>query len=152
VSARIAIAALAMWVSALALASTRAAAAPEACPTQNDPAAGPLAGGAGPADFGAVPEACGATDLSLRLRGALLSAPTMPDYYGSFVETTLWHRYIQRTYFSSPIICDNLKKYGDGYSDATWQIAKGACGLPERAIQKRCDGWWDATFCWLGLR
>jgi hypothetical protein len=75
-----------------------------------------------------------------------------PQMSGSFVETTLWHRYIQRTYFSSPIICDNLKKYGDGYSDATWQIAKGACGLPERAIQKRCDGWWDATFCWLGLR
>ena len=68
-SARIAIAALAMW--ALAAASTRATAAPEACPKQNDPAAGPLAGGAGPADFGAVPEACGATDVSLRLRGAL---------------------------------------------------------------------------------
>lgn len=85
-SARIAIAALATW--ALAVASTRAAAAPEACPKQNDPAAGPLAGGTGPADFGAVPEACGATDLSLRLRGALLLASTMPDYYGSFVETT----------------------------------------------------------------
>ena len=35
-----------------------------------------------------MPEACGATDVSLRLRGALLLASTMPDYYGSFVETT----------------------------------------------------------------
>ena len=63
--------------------------------TKNDgPATGPLMGGAGPADFGAVPEPCGATDLALRLRGALLIAPTMPDYYGSiFAGATLRGRY-----------------------------------------------------------
>jgi len=70
------------------LISARAAAAPASCPKQNDPAAGPLPGGTGPADFGAVPEACGATDLSLRVRGALLIASAMPDYTGSFVGTT----------------------------------------------------------------
>ena len=75
-----------------------------------------------------------------------------PQKSGSFVETTLWHRYIQKTYFSSPIICDNLKRYSDGYSDATWQIAKGSCGLAQRAVQNRCDAWWEETLCWLGLR
>jgi hypothetical protein len=91
VSGRIAITVLVL------LASTRGAeaAAPDVCPTRNDPAAGPLAGGIGPADFGAVPEACGATDASLRVRGALLVASTMPDYYGSFVgSTTLRGRYL----------------------------------------------------------
>lgn len=70
------------------LISTRAGAAPDACPGRNDPATGPLAGGIGPADFGAVPEACGATDAALRLRVALLVASTRPDYYGSVIGTT----------------------------------------------------------------
>jgi hypothetical protein len=79
---------------ALLVTARAEAAAPDACPTENDPAAGPLAGGIGPADFGAVPEACGATDASLRLRGALTVASTMPDYYGSFLgATTLRGRY-----------------------------------------------------------
>ena len=89
-SDRIAITALVL------LASIRAAAAagPDVCPKQNDPAAGPLAGGIGPADFGAVPEACGATDASLRVRGALLLATTTPNYYGSILgRTTLRGRY-----------------------------------------------------------
>jgi hypothetical protein len=89
VSGRLAITVLAL------LASTRAAAAPDVCPKQNDPAAGPLAGGIGPADFGAVPEACGATDVSARVRGGLLLATTMPDYYGSILgSTTLRGRYL----------------------------------------------------------
>jgi hypothetical protein len=68
-----------------------AARAAAGCPEVGDPATGPLAGGAAvgaaavPADFGAVPEACGATDLALRARAALLLATTMPDYYGSIL-------------------------------------------------------------------
>jgi hypothetical protein len=83
-------AALAVLVAALASASasTRAAAPPDACPRPGDPAAGPLAGGVGPADFGAVPEACGATDAALRLRAALLFASALPDDYRRFAATT----------------------------------------------------------------
>jgi hypothetical protein len=78
VTARAAIAAV------LLLIGSRAAHAANVCgnPRTADAAAGPLIGGAGPADFGAVPEACGATDVTLRARGALLIASTMPDYYG----------------------------------------------------------------------
>jgi hypothetical protein len=73
---------------------SHAAAAAEVCPRGNDPAAGPLLGGNGPADFGAVPEACGATDALLRLRTALLVASAMPDYYGSVIGgATLRGRY-----------------------------------------------------------
>ena len=73
---------------------SRAAGAAEVCPRGNDPVTGPLAGGTGPADFGAVPEACGATDASLRLRAGLTVASTMPDYYGSFIgAATLRGRY-----------------------------------------------------------
>jgi hypothetical protein len=73
---------------------SRAAAATDGCPSGNDAATGPLAGGTGPADFGAVPEVCGATDAMLRLRGALVLAPAMPDYYGSITGTaTLRGRY-----------------------------------------------------------
>ena len=73
--------------------SVRASAA-DVCPRGGDPAAGPLAGGPGPADFGAVPEACGATDALLRFRGALLVATTMPDYYGRVIGVaTLRGRY-----------------------------------------------------------
>jgi len=70
-----------------ALLSSRAARAAVPCPTVDDPTGGPLAGGTGPADFGAAPEACGATDVALRARGALLIASTMPDYYGSIIGT-----------------------------------------------------------------
>ena len=80
-------------VLALLLVS-RAAGAAEICPRGNEPATGPLAGGIGPADFGAVPEACGATDASLRLRAGLTVASSMPDYYGSFLgAATLRGRY-----------------------------------------------------------
>jgi hypothetical protein len=75
------------------LISFRASAA-DVCPTGNDPAAGPLPGGIGPADFGAVPEACAATDAMLRLRAALTAASSMPDYYGSLMGVaTLRGRY-----------------------------------------------------------
>jgi hypothetical protein len=88
VSARAAAAVLVLF------AWSRGAVAADACPRGNDPSAGPLAGGTGPADFGAVPEACGATDAALRLRGALLVASSMPDYYGSIIGTaTLRGRY-----------------------------------------------------------
>jgi hypothetical protein len=67
------------------LVSAPVASAAEICPKGGDPATGPLPGGIGPADFGAVPEACGATEAALRLRGALLVASAMPDYYGSII-------------------------------------------------------------------
>jgi hypothetical protein len=77
VSARVAIAVAVLFLAA------RPAWGAEVCPPRGDIASGPLMGGIGPADFGAVPDACGATDGVLRLRGALLIASTMPDYYGS---------------------------------------------------------------------
>jgi hypothetical protein len=42
-----------------------------------------LPGGTTPADFGAVADPCGGSDLMLRARGAFLIASEMPDYYGS---------------------------------------------------------------------
>jgi hypothetical protein len=44
-----------------------------------------LPGGTTPVDFGAVPDPCGASDLTVRARGAFLIAPDMPDYYGSII-------------------------------------------------------------------
>jgi len=44
-----------------------------------------LPGGTTPVDFGAVADPCGASDLTLRARGAFLIAPDMPDYYGSII-------------------------------------------------------------------
>ena len=83
------------WTLSVAclLISFRASAA-DVCPTGNDPAVGPLAGGTGPADFGAVPEACGATDALLRLRGALADAASAPDDRRSLIGVaTLRGRY-----------------------------------------------------------
>jgi hypothetical protein len=88
VSARVAIAVAVLLIGA------RPVRGADVCPKGGDSANGPLMGGTGPADFGAVPEVCGATDGVLRLRGAALIASTMPDYYGSlFAGTTLRGRY-----------------------------------------------------------
>jgi hypothetical protein len=88
VSARVAV------VFVVALTVARAANGAEVCPKPADGASGPLLGGIGPADFGAVPEVCGATDGTLRLRGALMIASSMPDYRGSiFAGATLRGRY-----------------------------------------------------------
>lgn len=88
-SARVAIAVVVFLFGA------RLARANDVCPKVDDKvASGPLMGGTGPADFGSVPEVCGATDGVLRLRGALLIASTMPDYYGSiFAGATVRGRY-----------------------------------------------------------
>ncbi len=99
------------------LLASRAAGAAEVCPSGNDPAAGPLAGGIGPADFGAVPEACGATDASLRLRAGLTVASTMPDYYGSFIgAATLRGRYqlSERSTFSFAADAFNYRYIDNG--------------------------------------
>lgn len=99
------------------LLASGAAGAAEVCPRGNDTAAGPLAGGTGPADFGAVPEACGATDASLRLRMGLLVASTMPDYYGSFIgATTLRGRYQlgERSTFSFAADAFNYRYVNNG--------------------------------------
>jgi hypothetical protein len=68
------------------LAAAGLARAETICPPGGEGAAGPLAGGKPayfPADFGAIPEACPVRDLTLRLRGGLIFAPGMPDYFGS---------------------------------------------------------------------
>lgn len=57
--------------------------AAEVCAELSDASVGPLPGGTGPADFGAIPAACGRADVLARLRGTLLVASSMPDYYGS---------------------------------------------------------------------
>jgi hypothetical protein len=44
---------------------------------------GPLAGGTDAADFGAIPEACPGTELTLRLRATVLVASSNPDFYGA---------------------------------------------------------------------
>jgi len=61
----------------------------DACPRSYEAANGPLAGGIGPADFGAIPEACPATEVATRARVALLIASTMPDYYGSILGSAM---------------------------------------------------------------
>ena len=61
----------------------------DACPQRYEAANGPLAGGIGPADFGAIPEACPATEVAMRARAALLIASTMPDYYGSILGSAM---------------------------------------------------------------
>ena len=61
-SARVAIAVAVLLIGA------RPARGADVCPKSGDSANGPLMGGTGPADFGAVPEVCGATDGVLRLR------------------------------------------------------------------------------------
>ena len=58
------------------------------CPGRFEAAAGPLPGGTEaeqPADFGAVPEACPGSDLSLRLRGELFDGSAAPDFAGRIV-------------------------------------------------------------------
>ncbi len=60
----------------------------DVCPGRYEAAAGPLAGGTQaeqPADFGAVPEACAGSDLSLRLRGELAVHSGAPDFSGDIV-------------------------------------------------------------------
>jgi hypothetical protein len=71
------------------LAAAGSARAAEVCPQGGEAAAGPLAGGNGQADFGAIPEACPASDVALRARGALLVAAGMPDYFGSILADAL---------------------------------------------------------------
>src|SRR5262245_49322913 len=75
-----------------------------------------------------------------------------PPNSGSFIATKTWHQYLQKTYFNSPIICDNLKRFGEGYSDITWELAENSCRLPHRPRQRRCESWLDGALCWLGLK
>jgi len=66
----------------LALLAAPAVARAAACPQSWSASGGPLPAGIGPADFGAIPEACPASELTLRLRGTLLVASSMPDFFG----------------------------------------------------------------------
>jgi len=82
----------ALATASLVLSSAAPAAAGElpgdVCPGRYEAAAGPLAGGTQaeqPADFGAVPEACAGSDLSLRLRGELAVHSGAPDFSGDIV-------------------------------------------------------------------
>ena len=70
--------------------AARADLASGVCPGRFEAAAGPLAGGTSaeqPADFGAVPDACPGSDLSLRLRGELFDGSAAPDFAGRIVAT-----------------------------------------------------------------
>jgi hypothetical protein len=53
------------------------------CGAPTDANGGPLPGGTDAADFGAIPETCPGTELTLRLRTTVLVASSMPDYYGA---------------------------------------------------------------------
>lgn len=64
----------------------------DACPERWEAANGPLAGGAQPtqpADFGAIPEACPASDLALRLRGALVDESGGPGFFGDVLSDAM---------------------------------------------------------------
>jgi hypothetical protein len=65
--------------------SAEAPTADGGCPARWEAAAGPLPGGTAPlqpADFGAIPEACPASDVWLRVRGSLLDDSAGPGYFG----------------------------------------------------------------------
>jgi hypothetical protein len=62
--------------------AVRSARAQDACAGARS---GLLPGGTTPADFATVADPCGASDLTVRARGAFLIAPEMPDYYGSII-------------------------------------------------------------------
>jgi len=81
-------AALIGWVVLCAAGAARADLAGGVCPGRFEAAAAPLAGATEaeqPADFGAVPDACPASDLSLRLRGELFDGSAAPDFEGRIV-------------------------------------------------------------------
>jgi hypothetical protein len=68
--------------------AARAELAGVACPGRFEAASGPLAGGTEaeqPAAFGAVPDACPGSDLSLRLRGELFDGSAAPDFEGRII-------------------------------------------------------------------
>jgi hypothetical protein len=57
----------------------------DGCPARWEAASGPLPGGTEPmqpADFGAIPEACPGSDLSMRLRSSLLDDSDAPGFFG----------------------------------------------------------------------
>jgi hypothetical protein len=122
---------------------SRIAAAADGCPRGDDPAGGPLAGGTGPADFGAVPEVCGATDAMLRLRGAALVASVMPDYYGSITGTaTLRGRY-QLAERSSLSAAADVFTYR--YVDNSHLVSRGASFGPATVAFQQSFGVGAAT-------
>jgi hypothetical protein len=73
----------------LALVTTSARARAAACPEAWQASGGPLPGGTDAADFGFIPEACAATDVTLRLRATALVASAMPDYYGNVIASSM---------------------------------------------------------------
>jgi hypothetical protein len=90
------------WAAALAVvlssAGARAqeagAAARAVCGDPRYADRGPLPGGTDAADFGAIPESCGGTDLAMRLRASALIASSKPDFFGDVIATsTLRLRY-----------------------------------------------------------
>jgi hypothetical protein len=74
--------------SALGLLAAEQGAHAAACGDPREAATGPLPGGTEAADFGAIPEACAGTDVTLRLRGAALIASEAPDFFGDIVATS----------------------------------------------------------------
>jgi hypothetical protein len=116
---------LRLLAGALTLAAPAAsarAASGDVCPLGYEAASGPLAGGTGPADFGAIPEACPATDVAMRARGALLIASTMPDYYGSILTSAMLrgrYRLSERSSLSLAVDALNYRYVNNGGLSAT---------------------------------
>jgi hypothetical protein len=74
----------ALWIVLAAVVVAAPARAEEVCPPSSQTPE-LLPGGTMPADFAAIPDPCGSSDLMLRARGAFLIAPDMPDYFGSII-------------------------------------------------------------------
>jgi hypothetical protein len=77
--------ALALFIIAMARAG---AARAGVCDDPRRADGGPLPAGTDAADFGAIPEACPGTDVTLRLRATALVASSNPDFYGALSATS----------------------------------------------------------------
>jgi hypothetical protein len=132
--------------------ATARAANGDVCPLSYEAANGPLAGGTGPADFGAIPDACPATDVAMRARGAVLIASSMPDYYGSILTSAMLHgryRLSERSSLSLAVDALNYRYVNNGglaamgasfgpatlaYHHVVWLGAKTASSLYARLL------------------
>ena len=71
-------------------------------------------------------------DYAISTADHLDPAPT-----SNVVEKNVWHQYVQKTYFSSPIVCENLQRYREGYSKITLKVADRSCtSLAKEADRK----------------
>ena len=125
-------------------AATARAANGDACPLSYEAANGPLAGGTGPADFGAIPDACPATEVAMRARGAMLIASTMPDYYGSILTSAMLrgrYRLSERSSLSLAVDALNYRYVNNGGLSAMGaSFGPANAGVPPPGLAGREDG------------